>query len=181
MIFICIIASFKKGSVKKRSKNRKGNSQDVPTCLQTWGEGRNLKSLDDGFLTLTLHLLSRLTQIKVRLSHSKKFCYISSNESPLKMIKNTFYFILKYLFVLKVIEFFSWLFGYIRKWLDQKDKVSFNIYNITTWLTSNYKTMNFVQSTRYNKRNVLFKKSSKKWWRKTSSRSLCSLKKLYMK
>ena len=105
--------------------------------------------------------MSRLIQIKVGLSHSKKFCYISSNESSLKMIKNTFYFILKYLFVLKVIEFFSWLFGYIRKWLDQKNKVSFNIYNITTWLTSNYKTMNFVQSIRYNKRNVFFKKSSR--------------------
>ena len=37
----------------------------------------------------------------------KKFLFICFNESPLKMIKNTFYFILKAIFVLKIFEFLS--------------------------------------------------------------------------
>ena len=47
--------------------------------------------------------------IKVRLSH----CFIYSNESPLKMMKNAFYFILKALFVLKLFKF--GLFGHVEK------------------------------------------------------------------
>ena len=35
----------------------------------------------------------------------KKICPISFNENPLKMIKNAFYFILKALFVLKILKF----------------------------------------------------------------------------
>ena len=38
-----------------------------------------------------------------------------ATESPLKMIKNTFYFTLKALFVLKIFNFFSWLFSYVVK------------------------------------------------------------------
>ena len=36
----------------------------------------------------------------------KKFLFICFNESPLKMMKNVFYFILKALFVLKIFKFF---------------------------------------------------------------------------
>ena len=35
---------------------------------------------------------------KVRLLPSKKNCFVSSDESPLKMMKNVFYFILKAFF-----------------------------------------------------------------------------------
>ena len=35
----------------------------------------------------------------------KKICFICFNESPLKMMKNAFYFILKVLFVLKIFKF----------------------------------------------------------------------------
>ena len=38
---------------------------------------------------------------EVGLSPSKKLWFICFNENPLKMIKNTFYFILKVLFALK--------------------------------------------------------------------------------
>ena len=41
-----------------------------------------------------------------------------ATESPLKMMKNTFYFTLKALFVLKIIKFLSELFGLIGKGLD---------------------------------------------------------------
>ena len=41
-------------------------------------------------------------------SHIQKVIVIGFNESPLKMTKNTFYFILKALFFLKIIKFLSW-------------------------------------------------------------------------
>ena len=43
--------------------------------------------------------------IKVGLSPSKKNYFICFNESPLKMMKNAFYFILKAPFVLKYLNF----------------------------------------------------------------------------
>ena len=55
------------------------------------------------------------TFLKVGLSPSKKNCFICLIESPLKMIKNAFYFILKALFVLKKFKFLSRLFGHVRK------------------------------------------------------------------
>ena len=54
-------------------------------------------------------------ELKVGLSPSKKICVICLIESPLKMIKNAFYFILKALFVLKIFKLFSRLFGHAGK------------------------------------------------------------------
>ena len=53
--------------------------------------------------------------VKVRLSPSKKICVICFNESPLKVMKNAFYFILKALFILKIFRFLSRLFAYVGK------------------------------------------------------------------
>ena len=53
--------------------------------------------------------------LKVRLSPSEKNFVICFTESPLKMMKNAFYFILKALSVLKVFKFLSWLFGHAEK------------------------------------------------------------------
>ena len=47
------------------------------------------------------------SMFKVGLSPSKNFFVICFIESPLKMIKNAFYFILKALFVLKIFKFLS--------------------------------------------------------------------------
>ena len=55
-------------------------------------------------------------------------------------MKNAFYFILKVLLVLKIFKFLSWLFGHVQKWLDQKDKVNFEIYDVAAWLTDNCNT-----------------------------------------
>ena len=52
---------------------------------------------------------------KVRLSSSKKSCFISFNESSSKKMKNVFYFILKAFFVLKIFKLLSWLFGHVEK------------------------------------------------------------------
>ena len=53
--------------------------------------------------------------IKVGLSPSKKICGICLIESPLKMMKNAFYFILKALFVLKIFKFLLRLFRHVGK------------------------------------------------------------------
>ena len=78
--------------------------------------------------------------LKVGLSPSRKICFICFNESFLKMMKNTFYFISKALFVLKDLSFYLEFLVIQKKLLDQKDKVNFEIYNVTTWLTNNYNT-----------------------------------------
>ena len=56
------------------------------------------------------------------------------------MLKNAFYFILKAPFVLKIVKFLSWTFGHEKKRLDEKDKVNFEIYDVTAWLTNNCNT-----------------------------------------
>ena len=48
-------------------------------------------------------------------SHLPKKSFIWFNESPLKLMKNAFYFILKVFFVFKIFKFLSWLFSYIEK------------------------------------------------------------------
>ena len=65
-----------------------------------------------------------------------------ATESPLKiMIYFFFYnFTLKSLLVLKKFKFLSSTFGYVEKLLHLKDKVNFEIYDVTTWLANNCNT-----------------------------------------
>ena len=55
-------------------------------------------------------------------------------------MENTFYFMLKALFVLEVFTFLSWHFGYVEKQLDMKAMVNFKIYDVTDWTTNNFNT-----------------------------------------
>ena len=64
------------------------------------------------------------------LSGLKQFL---ATESPLKVMKNAFYFTLKALFVLKIYKFLSWLFGHVKKRVDEKGKVNFRIFDVTIW------------------------------------------------
>ena len=59
--------------------------------------------------------------LKVGLSPFKKILFICFNDSPSKMKKNTFYFILKALLVVKIFPYLSWLFGHAEKaaWLER--------------------------------------------------------------
>ena len=57
----------------------------------------------------------KLRAFKVGLSLSKNICVICLIESPLKLMKNAFYFILKAPFVLKIFKFLSRLFGHVGK------------------------------------------------------------------
>ena len=52
-------------------------------------------------------------------------------ESFLKTMKNTFHFTLKGLFVLKIFNFLSCIFGHVAKLLDKKDKADFRFYDVT--------------------------------------------------
>ena len=61
-------------------------------------------------------------------------------ESPLKMMKNSFYFILKTPFVLEIFTFLSRFYGYVEKELDKKTMINSKIYDVTNWTTSNYNT-----------------------------------------
>ena len=61
-----------------------------------------------------LLLSDNVLSLKVGLSPSKKICVICLIDSPLKMMKNAFYFILKALFILKIFKFLSRLFGHVR-------------------------------------------------------------------
>ena len=47
-----------------------------------------------------------------------------ATENPLKTVKNAFHFTSKALFVLKIFNFLSWLFGHAAKRLDKNDKVN---------------------------------------------------------
>ena len=62
-----------------------------------------------------------ISKLKVRLLSSKKKYVIFLIESPLKMMKNAFYFILKALFVLTIFKFLSQLFAHVGKisWLER--------------------------------------------------------------
>ena len=77
-----------------------------------------------------------------KVKHLPKLCIIicfSDNSS--KMIKNAFCFILKALPILKMFKFLSWLFGDLEKNDLYKDKVNFEIYDVTAWLAKNYNTL----------------------------------------
>ena len=51
----------------------------------------------------------------------KKISFIFFNESLLKIMKNSFYFTLKALFVPRIFKFLSWICGHAEKQLDEKD------------------------------------------------------------
>ena len=65
---------------------------------------RNIELLDVFFI---FYLIRCLQSIKVGLSTSKNIYVIFLTESPLKMMKNAFYFILKVLLVLKYLNTFN--------------------------------------------------------------------------
>ena len=102
------------------------NSTFFPRCSQEWN-----KLSDD------INSLSSPISFKGSLLGLRQFL---SSESPLKTMKNVFYFMLKALFVLEIFSFLSWLFGYVEKRLDKKFKTNSKIYNITNSATNNYNT-----------------------------------------
>ena len=69
------------------------------------------------------------SRFKVGIPSSKKVAFILFNESPLKMLKNVFYFILNVLFVLEIFTVLSRLFGYVQKRFDKKKQPNNRIWS----------------------------------------------------
>ena len=66
---------------------------------------------------------------------------VFGNRKPFK-IDGKCVFTLKALFVCKIYNFLSWVFGLLEKWFDYKDKINFRIYDITTLERNNCNTDN---------------------------------------
>ena len=107
------------------------------------------------------------------LTFHKSVCVICFFESPLKLLKNAFYFTLKALFVLKIFTFLSWLSGHVFR------KVNFKIHDVTTWSTNIYcpisqevkasrQLIEFSQLIEYNIRNIFVEK----WYSKRSGETI---------
>ena len=67
-----------------------------------------------------------------------KFIFICFIDSPLKMIKNTFYFILKVFPFTKYLNFCLDILVAQKKRFNYENKISFKIFDATSWLTNNY-------------------------------------------
>ena len=79
----------------------------------------DLLSLDVPLICLLINNHFKLKYLlKGALSGLRQFL---ATESPLKIMKNAFYFTSKAHFVLKVFRFLSWLFGHVTQRLDKKD------------------------------------------------------------
>ena len=124
--------------------------------------------------------------LKVGLSPSKKICIIWLIESPLKMMKNAFHFILKALSILKIFKFLSRHFGHVWKtaWLKRL-KLTWKFMTSQPGLqaiaipillnisqSKGSQTMKFGQSAEYHKWNIFLQILCRKWGKENSSRPL---------
>ena len=79
-------------------------------------------SFCEAFFCKFYHFVGKLPEPSIRiqgaLSGLRPFL---ATGSPLKMMKNAFYFTLKALFVLQIFKLLSWLFGHVAKRFDKKD------------------------------------------------------------
>ena len=91
-------------------------------------------------------------------SHPPKKFVICLIESPLKMMKNAFYFILKPLFVLKIFKILSRLFGhdFLTSQIGLQTIAIHILPNISQ--SKGKQTMKFGQLLEYNKRNNFLQK-----------------------
>ena len=121
--------------------------------------------------------------------HCQVWDNILANESPLKMMKNAFYFTLKAVVVLKTFKFLSWSFSLVEKRLDEKDKVNFKKKRkrkktMTIYILPNIsrskdnQIMKLGQLIQYNMRNVFLEKSYTKCGGETSLRPFSEKSKL---
>ena len=92
---ICEI--FKNNYFEEHLRTRSYHSMITPCCEQ-----------------LLLSFLE-FTKLKVGLSPSKKISFYLLQWKPFKNDENSFYFILKALFVLKIFKFLSWHFGHVEE------------------------------------------------------------------
>ena len=56
---------------------------------------------------VSLRMIYSIHELKLESHLPKKIIFICFNESPIKITKNAFYFILKFVFVLKISKYLS--------------------------------------------------------------------------
>ena len=106
-----------------------------------------------------------------------------ATESPLKIMKNAFYLILKAHFVIKIFKFLYWPFGHVKKGLIKKIRLILKCMTsrpgkqtITIHILPNIsrskgnKTMKFGQLIKHNMTNIFLGKSYTKCGRETIPR-----------
>ena len=110
------------------------------------------------------------------------FFSIYFNESALKVMKYTLYFMLKALFIFELFTFLCWYFGYLVKRRDKKAMFNFKSYDVVTIhilpnisRSKGNQTTKFGQLIEYTMRNVFLEES----WAKC--REEASLRPFYKK
>ena len=108
-----------------RNSRNKNRNKDFSYVEIPGGKESPSFSKNDPFKKIYVRRVRFGSRVCCRLCSKRKFKgalsglrqYLAS-ESPLRMMKNGFYFTFKALFVLKIFQFLSWLFGHVYKWLD---------------------------------------------------------------
>ena len=101
--------------IQKKSRKNTGREKDLP--------GKNLVtckkfshcSPEFFFADKVCKSYQKALTLKPVSHLSKRITFICFNENLLKMMKNAFYFILKALFVLKILKFLSRRFGHVEE------------------------------------------------------------------
>ena len=102
--------------------------------------------------------------LKMDIHLPTKIFFVCFDESPLKMMKNAFYFILKSLFVLEIFKFLSWLLGHVEKttWLERSGYLKYIHILPNISRSKDNQTMQFGQLIEYHKRNIFFQTPCRK-------------------
>ena len=88
----------------------------LPNVVQFNVEKHNVVSTLFYVVNFNVHIHADLTLCDKNNVELTLKCLLGSFiQSPLKTVKNAFYFVLEVLFVLKIFKFFPWLFGHVGK------------------------------------------------------------------
>ena len=110
---------------------------DTESKQNAWNHNRTKTSQQLEPNNHSRSLYFRILHIKGAFSDMRHFL---ATNSPLKLIKNAFYFTLKTFFFFKIFKFLSGLSDYVEKRLNQKDKVNFKTFDVKNCETNNCNT-----------------------------------------
>ena len=117
----CFLVNFTKFLRTPFFINTSGGCLWISVHLKFWLDNYWWLYLNFVVTFLTIRQILEANKFKVGLSPSRKICVICLIESPLKIMKNVFYFVLKAFFVLKIFKFLSRHFSHVGKmtWLER--------------------------------------------------------------
>ena len=149
----------------------------IPLGILSWSyHSFNLICLMNYYSCHLQYIWKDIYQLKSDSHLPKKASIICLIESPLKIMKIAFYFILKAVFVLMVLNFSHDIL--VGRLTSQFMTSQPGLQTIATHIFSNISqkkgnpTLKFGQLTEYNKRDIFLQKLCRKWGTETSSRPL---------